>query len=182
MEVTDERNGDLLEHADVIVPLYLLQHVWDTDSRGNVFKNTPYVKVVQCDNSLWRNSSVMLLLPLYPSNHNTLLQPAVCAPRGGLHYQRCGKKSQKRTEEVLKTKECHVTWEDTTFTRVITTSLSSSWRVKQVKALEMISGWTGAAAPIWASRRCSCNCGRSSLVKESIRELIEKKRWGMRRC
>lgn len=81
MEVTDKRNGDLLEHTDVVVPLYLLQHVWDTDSRGNVFKNTPYVKVLQCDNSLWRNSSVMLLLPLYPSNHNTLLQPAVSAPR-----------------------------------------------------------------------------------------------------
>lgn len=41
----------------------------------------------------------MLLLPLYPSNHNTLLQ--CCVPRGGLHYRRCGKKSQKGTEAGL---------------------------------------------------------------------------------
>lgn len=41
----------------------------------------------------------MLLLPLYPSNHNTLLQ--CCVLRGGLHYRRCGKRSQRGTEAVL---------------------------------------------------------------------------------
>lgn len=54
-EVTDESNGDLLERTDVIVPLYLLQRVWDAAAEGMVFlggKNAPYIKVVRCDNPL----------------------------------------------------------------------------------------------------------------------------------
>lgn len=112
-------------------------------AEGMFLKNAPYTKVVQCDNSLWRNSSVMLLLPLYPSNHTTL-QPAVLCAMGRV-TNGVERTSQKRAEKVLERKECHVMWEDTTFSRHISSVTSAAWSPLSVPP----DGWSRSKLWRW---------------------------------